>query len=198
MSDIQVQHTLRRNTFGTETDPGRSSLLVVGADTLKSGDIAIDGIVRVEGCVHGVIQAKRIVVTDSATVEGALFARSIHVDGTVIGPLSGNRVSLGPTARIRGDIAYEAMTMATGASVSGLCRDRGCLDTGHSTAALDTDTGTGTVMVLPFSLAKAAYRRSPASLRRPAPGKPTPIRMQSMRSVWDAYLKDRDCKASLR
>lgn len=164
--------------------PAEPIVLTVHEDESRCGDIQCDGTVHVSGHVEGDIHALRIVVSEIGSVDGAIAARTVHADGTVNGPIVGGRVTLGPTARIKGNIAYDALNIATGASVSGFFQDRARRDIAPF-RALRLDI----VPPLPFKKARAACRKS---RRIAAPAIPEPkaeSRPVSMKAVWDAYEK---------
>ncbi|MEM9682631.1 MAG: polymer-forming cytoskeletal protein, partial [Pseudomonadota bacterium] len=74
--------------------PAEPAVLTILEDDSRYGDIQCDGTVHVSGHVEGDIQALRIVVGETGTVDGALAARTVHADGTVNGPIVGGRVTL--------------------------------------------------------------------------------------------------------
>lgn len=159
----------------------------IAADQTHSGDIEFDGTVKVDGAVASNIHAKRIVIGPAACVAGTLVARTIHVDGAVSGAIDGGRVSAGPAARIAGDVTYDSLSISTGASISGRCRDRAA-----SNVAYLAQPARGEEPALPFNTARAAYRKSSSRRRLPIAGpQRTTLPVGSMREIWDSYQRDR-------
>jgi cytoskeletal protein CcmA (bactofilin family) len=101
-----------------------ASVLIVGPDQAGIDGVDFDGTVQIDGCVEGDVRCRRLVVTPGGRVDGAVSARTVHLDGTVNGPIDAERVFLGPTAVVKGNVDYDALNVATGASISGMCRDR--------------------------------------------------------------------------
>lgn len=170
-----------QKTLGTR----EASALVVGADESRTDGITFSGTIQIDGRIEGDIQCNRLVVTRRGRVDGAVSAHSVTIDGTVNGPIDAARISLGPTAAIKGNLIYEALNVATGASLSGFCRDRGRPTTrapGH--AALSGPP------ILAFSRAKAASDKTnpTAPLAGPLP-ECSPV-ARSMKAVWDSYQRN--------
>ena len=166
------------------------SLPAVGQGEVRIGDIESKGSIQILGHVEGDVRANRIVIAACAKVDGGLLARTVHVDGTVNGPIMASRVSLGPTACVKGNIAYEAFNVATGASVSGFCHDRTRTELAHC----DAGGGAGAsnaAFVLPFSRARAACARSSACMHAMLTERKPVLRTRSMKAVWHAYEQGR-------
>ena len=184
----QDRHEPHPGGVGGKHPDRHASPLPERAESVGAGNIDPDGSIRILDSVEGDIRANRIVVATGARVDGALLARTIHVDGTVNGPIIANRVSLGPTARVKGNLTYDVLTVATGASLSGVCRDRTLAEPTRA------ETGSGSELALPFSRARTACGRSgtrPLPNDNPAEHKQIPaVRARSMRAVWDAYERN--------
>ena len=68
-------------------------------------------------------QPSILVVSESATVTGALHADHIIISGTVKGPVhAAQMLELQPKARIEGDVHYRALEMHQGAAIDGEVR----------------------------------------------------------------------------
>ena len=119
-----IDLTIRTNEFLTLLGPsgcGKTTLLkaIAGFEDLDSGDIHLDGDVQgdiacgsltlgAQGCVKGNVSAQR------ATIAGA-------VEGTVVA----TELVIEKTARIQGDVAYESISIETGARVDGRLSQKG-------------------------------------------------------------------------
>lgn len=108
------------------SDNGRESIeTLVGQGCCIEGNIVFRGGLRVDGHIIGDVRAEPegtgyVVVPPQGRIEGDVQAAHIVVSGQVVGNLhASNRVELLARARIIGDIAYAAMTMQAGCSVSG-------------------------------------------------------------------------------
>jgi cytoskeletal protein CcmA (bactofilin family) len=110
---------------------GRKSIGVADVETLVGpratvrGDVSFSGGLYVEGRILGAICAEEgsdavVTIAEQGGVEGEVRAPVIIVNGHVTGDLyAGERVVLGPGARVEGNIHYKVVEMAAGAMISG-------------------------------------------------------------------------------
>ena len=83
---------------------------------------------RIDGEVIGDIRAVEggasiLVISESATVTGQIFADHVIINGRVIGPVHASELlELQPKAKIAGDVSYKALEMHQGAVISGQLR----------------------------------------------------------------------------
>ena len=112
--------------FNKKKQPPIKSLLAHGC-RIEGGIAFADGL-RVDGEVVGNIRADEqrasiLVISESATVNGAVAADHIIINGTVKGPVCAHHMlELQPKARIEGDVEYAALEMHQGALISGVLR----------------------------------------------------------------------------
>lgn len=99
---------------------------LIGAGTTLTGDIAFRGGMHVDGQVRGnVVGGDETATTlfslaNSGRIEGSVEASEVVVNGTVEGDvIARDRVELGPTARVKGNVIYGLVQMAVGAEVNG-------------------------------------------------------------------------------
>ncbi len=176
---------------GRITSPGAPRLVI---DTEQSivGDISFSGTVQIDGKIEGDVSGNRVVIGPGAVVDGAVKGRSVYIDGTVTGPIDSGAISLASTAYVKGNITYETMTIASGASVVGLCRDRNRIDQEepqNETPAVShplpfNKIGKAKTAGRPRSL-EATNPAEPASRAKPQPPQ-SPQSPMTMRAVWDA------------
>lgn len=93
--------------------------MVIDGDVHFSGGLAVDGVVK--GSVQVDDQSEGVlVVSQDGTIEGEVHAPQVEVNGTMHGDIiAEERLVLGPTARVHGNIYYKVLEMAAGAQVSG-------------------------------------------------------------------------------
>ena len=118
--------------FNKKKQPPIKSLIAEG--TQIEGHIHfVDGL-RVDGDVTGNVRADAakgsiLVVSESASVTGALHADHIIISGNVKGPVHANlMLELQPKARVEGDVHYRALEMHQGAIISGQLRPQSGAD----------------------------------------------------------------------
>lgn len=171
--------------MGSESAPAASRLAIETGQSIV-GDVSFSGTVQINGRIEGNVSANRVVIGTGAIVNGAVKGRSVYVDGTVNGAIDCGAISLASTASVKGDITYETMTIASGASIVGLCCDRNRM--GEAKPVRET---TAESQPLPFNKvkkAKTAIRPRALQDALPAPRK-SPQAPMTMRAVWDAIQK---------
>ncbi len=112
--------------FGRRKNPisGRIDTLIARSARLQ-GDLEFAGGLHLEGHVIGNVRARAnesatLWISEQGVVEGAVDVQSLVVNGTVNGDVHGReRVVIGATARIHGNVHYGTIEMALGAQVSG-------------------------------------------------------------------------------
>jgi cytoskeletal protein CcmA (bactofilin family) len=105
--------------------PGRIDTLIARGAVLQ-GDLAFAGGLHLDGRVVGRgretpdAASATLWVGEPGSVEGGVEARHVVIHGTIKGDVHGTeRVVLGATARITGDVHYGAIEMTLGARVDG-------------------------------------------------------------------------------
>ena len=98
---------------------------LVGVKTRVSGDIEFSGGLHVDGYIKGNIQAELetnsvLSIAEQGVVEGSVSVPHVVLNGTVKGDVSAReRVELGATARVIGNVFYNLIEMAIGAEING-------------------------------------------------------------------------------
>lgn len=97
---------------------------LVGRNTEITGDVHFQGGMHVDGTVRGNIHADDencvISVSQTGVVEGDLKVPHVILDGTVTGDVySSERLELAAHTNVNGDVYYNLVEMAVGASVNG-------------------------------------------------------------------------------
>ena len=96
---------------------------IITDGTVIKGDIIAIGDFRLDGKLEGNIQLNgKLVVGDSGIVNGNVLCQNANIIGTVNGNLSVKELlSLHSTARVRGDILINKLSIEPGALFSGKC-----------------------------------------------------------------------------
>lgn len=117
--------------FGSKGKGERAIESLVGGKMRIEGDISFEGGLRIDGNVHGSVRAMEgkssmLVVSELASVKGAVQAAHVIVNGTIEGPVTATELlELQPKARVKGDVTYKALEMHNGAVVDGNLRHLG-------------------------------------------------------------------------
>ena len=112
--------------FGKKKQPPIKSLIAPG--TCIEGNLKFTDGLRVDGEVIGDIRANEgntsiLVISESATVTGRIYADHVIINGRVVGPVHASELlELQPMAKIEGDVSYKALEMHQGAVIFGQLR----------------------------------------------------------------------------
>jgi cytoskeletal protein CcmA (bactofilin family) len=132
--------------FGKTRREQKEIRTLLGTGTRVVGHLSFEGGLHVDGSVEGNIIAPpgvngSVSISSSGTVEGNVEAPEVVLNGTVKGDVfASERVELGPTARVVGNVVYNLIEMAIGAEVNGklIHRPAGDAET-EAEAARDPD-----------------------------------------------------------
>lgn len=111
--------------FGRRKIPHNKVDTLVGANSQVSGDLSFDGHCHVDGVVKGNVNASSegnsaLSISEQGTVEGGVSVPYVVLNGLVRGDvIASERVELGPTARVIGNVYYNLIEMAIGAEING-------------------------------------------------------------------------------
>ena len=99
----------------------KPSASVLGADLVIKGGIEGRGEIQLQGRAWGDVKVERLIVGDTAELEGSVDAVTVEVRGRVAGSITARQVRLLPSARVEGDITYEQLAIELGAQFEGKC-----------------------------------------------------------------------------
>ena len=124
--------------FAKNKQPPIKSLIAIGSHI--EGNLKFTDGLRVDGEITGDIRSNDdhpsiLVISETATVTGHIFADHVIVNGRVNGPVHASlMLELQPKAQIVGDVFYKALEMHQGAVITGLLQP--------AMQGLDTDVKT--------------------------------------------------------
>jgi cytoskeletal protein CcmA (bactofilin family) len=96
-----------------------STFSVLGSDIAIKGDISASADLHVDGRIEGDVTCTSLVQGESSEIVGAVKAESARLAGTLRGTISARELVVLKTARIHGDVHYDALTIEQGAQVDG-------------------------------------------------------------------------------
>jgi cytoskeletal protein CcmA (bactofilin family) len=111
--------------FGRKKSPHTAVDTLVGPNTKVNGDLHYEGGCHIDGTVKGNVTADpdggaALSVSEDGTVEGGVTVPYVVLHGIVRGDVcASQRVELGPTARVIGNVYYNLIEMAIGAEING-------------------------------------------------------------------------------
>jgi cytoskeletal protein CcmA (bactofilin family) len=98
---------------------------LIGKSARVHGDVEYQGGLHLDGHITGDVRsddspAASLTVSQSGSVEGAVQVPNVLLDGTIKGDIRAReRVVLGATARVEGDVYYGIIEMTVGAQIMG-------------------------------------------------------------------------------
>jgi cytoskeletal protein CcmA (bactofilin family) len=96
-----------------------STFSVIGADVVIKGDVAASADLHVDGRIEGDLSCTALVQGEGSHIEGGIQAESARLAGTVSGSISARELVVLKSAKIHGDVHYDALTIEQGAQVEG-------------------------------------------------------------------------------
>jgi cytoskeletal protein CcmA (bactofilin family) len=96
-----------------------STFSVIGADVVIKGDISATADLHIDGTIEGDIKCASIVQGESSHISGAVVAETARLAGKVNGSINARDLVILKSARIEGDVHYDALTIEQGAEVDG-------------------------------------------------------------------------------
>ena len=98
---------------------------LVGPNSRVNGDLHFEGGCHIDGTVKGSVSSdpesnSAVSISEEGGIEGGVNVSYVVLNGIVRGDVYANqRVELGPTARVIGNVYYNMIEMAIGAEING-------------------------------------------------------------------------------
>ncbi|MEM6511453.1 MAG: polymer-forming cytoskeletal protein [Pseudomonadota bacterium] len=111
--------------FGSKQRRHNAVETLIGGNTQISGDLHFTGGCHIDGTVKGNVSADpdshaALTVSEDGNIDGGVTVPYVLLNGIVRGDVYANqRVELGPTARVIGNVYYNLIEMAIGAEING-------------------------------------------------------------------------------
>ena len=96
-----------------------STFSVFGPDIAIKGDVTAKADLHVDGRIEGDVVCNSLVQGEASEVVGSIRAESARLAGTVHGSIVAGALVILKSARIHGDVHYDALTIEQGAQVDG-------------------------------------------------------------------------------
>jgi len=98
---------------------GAGTFSILGADLVITGNVSATADLHVDGTITGDIACAALVQGESSRIEGAVRAKSARLAGIIEGSIEAGDLVILKSARISGDVSYDALTIEQGAQVDG-------------------------------------------------------------------------------
>jgi len=98
---------------------------LIGPNSRVNGDLHFEGGCHIDGMVKGSVSSdpesnSAVSISEEGGIEGGVNVSYVVLNGIVRGDVYANqRVELGPTARVIGNVYYNLIEMAIGAEING-------------------------------------------------------------------------------
>lgn len=121
--------------------PANSTFSIIGSDITIKGDVIASADLHVDGRIEGDITCASLVQGETSEIDGAVQAETARLAGRVDGSISARGLVILKSARIKGDVHYEALTIEQGAEVEGRFAHRVDSETAVQTPAAKPASG---------------------------------------------------------
>jgi len=122
-----------------------STFSIIGSDVVIKGDISATVDLHIDGRVEGDIKCASLVQGEGSHVEGAIVAETARLAGSVSGSIAARELVVLRTAKISGDVHYDALTIEQGAEVEGRFAHRVPAKAAASVSTPKSDDGAPTL-----------------------------------------------------
>ena len=103
----------------THSRSARSGRSVLASDVTFTGNLSANGDVLIEGELIGDVSCANFALGASGRIKGNVTAQHATLGGTVEGTVVATELVIEKSARVLGDVAYESISVETGARVDG-------------------------------------------------------------------------------
>lgn len=122
--DTTESRAAPRGAAPQKPTPEQGEYTVISSGLKIVGTIEGDGDIVVDGTIEGNIKGRMLTIGKGAAINGEIDGETAHVRGAVSGKLSARTVMLAGTARVKGDITYENLSVELGAMWEGRSQRR--------------------------------------------------------------------------
>jgi len=107
------------NTMNKTTRPANSAPSIIGSDVSIKGDVTTLGEIQLDGTIEGDVRSASLTVGEHGCVQGTVIAEEVIVKGAVTGQIKGRNIRLEKTAKVKGDLFHETLSVEAGAFIEG-------------------------------------------------------------------------------
>tara|TARA_A100001234_G_scaffold221532_1_gene238165 strand:- start:6831 stop:7247 length:417 start_codon:yes stop_codon:yes gene_type:complete len=113
----------KNNESMKRTENNNSVVNIIGQGTSILGDINSNGDIRVDGTLKGSIKTEgKVVLGKEGVVEGDVICQNADISGVIKAKITvSNLLSLKDTAKLKGDIVTNKLSIEPGAEFTGSC-----------------------------------------------------------------------------
>jgi cytoskeletal protein CcmA (bactofilin family) len=97
----------------------RKQISVIGADIVITGNIEASVDLHIDGKVIGDVRCATLILGESSSVMGRVYAARLKVSGTLEGVVETKDLAVEASAHVKGEITYERLRVANGGVLEG-------------------------------------------------------------------------------
>lgn len=132
----------KRNAATTPKTRKSGALSLIGVEASIGGNVTSDGAVHVDGRIDGDVRCASLCQGESGVIAGDIIAEEARIGGLVEGTVTARTVTIEASGRVTGDVAYDTIVIAAGASVEGrLARREALAGVGDLLVAMPVASG---------------------------------------------------------
>jgi cytoskeletal protein CcmA (bactofilin family) len=124
-ANAPAQSTVPAETSRKSPVPGNTAKASTGMPSIISSDLKVignlesAGDIQIDGTVEGDIHSRNVTISEGAHIEGAIFAETANLSGSVKGQVKAPTVKIAKTAKVVGDIIHDSLSIEAGAFLEG-------------------------------------------------------------------------------
>lgn len=117
--------------WGNKTNPAGSpvksggALSFIGAEMVINGNVLGSGDLHLDGTIEGDLACNQLILGTGGRVTGNITVKRATLAGSVEGAIHGGEIIVEKSARLSGDLSYDAISIESGARVEGRLTQRG-------------------------------------------------------------------------
>jgi cytoskeletal protein CcmA (bactofilin family) len=120
--------------------PDAAQMSVIGADILITGNIEAEVDLHIEGRVQGDVRCATLILGESSSVVGSIFAERVRVSGQVDGSIETTDLAVEGSARVKGEVTYSRLRIGNGGVIEGTMTHKPIDDSAHLKLVDDPET----------------------------------------------------------
>lgn len=119
-----------------EQEENNTSVNVISAGTMITGDVVCSGDLRIDGNIKGNVKSRaKVIVGQSGIIDGDINCKSIEIEGNVKANVTvTDLMALKSTANLVGNICAGKLAIEPGANFAGNCKMQGMKTDVHPAA----------------------------------------------------------------
>lgn len=115
---------------GSAAASAKGGMSFIGSEVTIAGNVSGQGDLHLDGTIEGDLACNSLILGAGGRVKGNIQAAKATIAGQVEGTIDARELIVEKSARVRGDLSYDSVSIETGAQVDGRLTQRGGSDHG--------------------------------------------------------------------